>query len=140
MELARLAVDAVGWDGQCRMRNLTSAFLSAGSRKRAERKQLTAPGYPARNVVIVEAVDSFEVPATASVYRDSRMVSGEGDSYIWPGPAHWTSSTTSKLLWTMNWFIWRACSANRATPSPPCFAVPNSYSKRGLSCVPIMAK
>jgi hypothetical protein len=60
-------------------------------------------------------------------------------AYICPF-AHCTSSTISRLLWTTNWFMCRACSANLESPSPPCLEVPNSYSNSGLSCVPIMAK
>jgi hypothetical protein len=33
MELARLAVVAEGWEGECRRRNLTSVFLSVKSWK-----------------------------------------------------------------------------------------------------------
>ena len=60
-------------------------------------------------------------------------------THICPAP-HCTSSTMSRLLCTMNWFMCRACSLNRACPSPPCFDVPNSCSKSGLSCVPTMTK
>lgn len=60
-------------------------------------------------------------------------------TYNCPVP-HCTSSTISRLLWRMNWFMCRAASLNRDMPSPPCFDVPNSCSNSGLSCVPTMAK
>lgn len=122
---------------------LVSSFLVPGGGERGKGREgrnvgrLTSASDEAGNVVIVEAVDALEIPGI------SRLVGEEeerkGGAYICP-PPHCTSSTISKLLCTMNWFICLACSGKRAIPSPPCFEVPNSCSKRGLSCVPIMAK
>jgi len=100
-----------------------------------------AGGEEAGDVVVVEAIDVLEVPG------DNRLACTESDaktqalglSYIFPLP-HCTSSTMSRLLCTMNWFMCRASSRNRATPSPPCFDVPNSCSKSGLSFIPMIAK
>lgn len=56
--------------------------------------------------------------------------------------SHCTSSTTSRLACTMNWFMYRLVSVflNRAMPSPPCFEVPNVSSKTGESRGERMAK
>jgi hypothetical protein len=85
-----------------------------------------------------ELVYSFQVPVSSiSLYRERVVVGGK--AYIWL-LVHCISSTKSKLLCTMNGFICLASWLNRATPSPPCFEVPNSSSKSGWSYVPTMQK
>jgi len=133
--LARVVVVVAGWEGAWRRRNLTSRTQLLYERDKLRRRKLTAASHPARDIIVVESINALEIPSARLEYI--KFV--EGSSYIDP-LAHCASSTISKLPWTMNWFICRACSANLATPSPPCFEVPNSYSNRGLSCVPIMAK
>jgi len=106
-------------------------------------------------VIVLEPVDAFQIPASGTQallvrpqfkfkvfpvwFRKGRGGEGRRYSYICPF-THCTSSTMSKLLCTMNWFMCRASSRKRAMPSPPCFEVPNSCSKRGLSFVPTMQK
>lgn len=105
-----------------------------------------AGGDEAGDVVVEELVDALEIPVYTNPVSPScsKLTKWERDrdalnTDICPCD-HCTSSAMSRLECRINWFKCRTCSAKRDCPSPPCFDVPNSYSKRGLSWVPTMAK
>lgn len=137
--LLSLRARRVGADGG-RAARCRAPRRGCGGRLVQEQELDVAGCSEAGDVVVEELVDDFEIPGSVSVYLIQVGRSHEHcTTYISPR-VHCTSSTMSKLLWTTNWFRCRAWSLKRGWPSPPCLDVPKSYSNRGLSWVPIMAK
>lgn len=64
--LARLVLVEAGCEGACRSMNLISERSPVSFRLRNQQSEnggeLTAACHPARNIIIVKAVDTFEVP------------------------------------------------------------------------------
>ena len=94
------------------------------------------------DVVVLEPINGLEVPVMVVYVSEGTLNRCSRFEHTYMAPeVHCTSSAMSRALCTMNWFMCRASSRKRATPSPPApLEVPNSCVNSGLSLVPIITK